>query len=272
MFGNGTVEANNAGTITKTVMARLGEGKKIGEITVDVYDSEAKKAVKKTITYASLAQYKIEKPTVYDENSRQVTCTADGVCATLNKGDRVFITYDIPVAKKEIVVSADSFPGTYYITGDTYARSDVTGDDQFFQFIIPKAKVTSENTITLEAEGDPSVFNMNLTVLRPEDGVMMRLVQYDLAENRAINISGPDEVETGKTITLVSDVKAEAASAVNWTSDNASEATVTGELDEAGYCVGKVTGKAAGAVTIKAVLASDGTVKGEYVVKVRESV
>ena len=50
-----------------------------------------------------------------------------------------------------------------------------------FQFIIPKAKVTSENTITLEAEGDPSVFNMNLKVLRPADGVMMRLVKYELS-------------------------------------------------------------------------------------------
>ena len=49
-----------------------------------------------------------------------------------------------------------------------------------FQFIIPKAKVTSENTITLEAEGDPSVFNMNLTVLRPDSGEMMKLVQYTL--------------------------------------------------------------------------------------------
>lgn len=48
-----------------------------------------------------------------------------------------------------------------------------------FQFIIPKAKVTSENTITLEAEGDPSVFNMSLKVLRPADGVMMRLVKYN---------------------------------------------------------------------------------------------
>ena len=38
----------------------------------------------------------------------------------------------------------------------------------------------SENTITLEAEGDPSTFNMNLTVLRPESGEMMKLVQYDL--------------------------------------------------------------------------------------------
>ena len=81
-----------------------------------------------------------------------------------------------------IEISANSFPGTYYVTGDTYARSETTGKDEFFQFIIPKAKVTSENTITLEAEGDPSVFSMNLTVLRPESGEMMKLVQYDLVK------------------------------------------------------------------------------------------
>ena len=40
--------------------------------------------------------------------------------------------------------------------------------------------MSSEETITLEAEGDPATFNMNLTVLRPEDGEMMKLVQYDL--------------------------------------------------------------------------------------------
>ena len=40
--------------------------------------------------------------------------------------------------------------------------------------------MTAEQTITLEAEGDPSTFNMNLTVLRPEDGNMMILNQYDL--------------------------------------------------------------------------------------------
>ena len=95
-------------------------------------------------------------------------------------GQKVFITYQAAATTKTITVSGDTFPGTYYVVGDTYARSDVDGSDQFFQFIIPKAKVTSENTITLEAEGDPSVFSMNLTVLRPESGDMMKLVQYDL--------------------------------------------------------------------------------------------
>ena len=81
-----------------------------------------------------------------------------------------------------IEIDQNSFPGTYYITGDTYARSDVTGDDEFFQFIIPKAKMSSENTITLEAEGDPSVFNMNLTVLKAPGQPLMKLVKYDLTE------------------------------------------------------------------------------------------
>ena len=87
---------------------------------------------------------------------------------------------DIPIEGAEIEVSPNSFPGTYYITGDTYARSEKTGNDEFFQFIIPKAKVASENTITMEAEGDPSVFNLNLKVLRPATGPMMKLVKYDI--------------------------------------------------------------------------------------------
>jgi hypothetical protein len=96
--------------------------------------------------------------------------------------DYAYVTGTIETAGTcTIDVSANSFPGTYYVTGDTYARSEATGKDEFFQFIIPKAKVLSEsNTITLEAEGDPTVFSMSLKVLRPKDGVMMKLVQYNI--------------------------------------------------------------------------------------------
>ena len=97
-----------------------------------------------------------------------------------NKGKKAYVKYEIQVTKSVITIDGNSFPGTYYVTGDTYARSDVDGKDQFFQFIIPKAKMQAENTITLEAEGDPSVFNMSLKVLRPESGKMMELVQYNL--------------------------------------------------------------------------------------------
>lgn len=105
--------------------------------------------------------------------------------ATLEVNNRYFCSYDLEVKGAVIEVSADSFPGTYYVTGDTYARSEASGTDEFFQFIIPKAKVQSENTITLEAEGDPSVFNMSLKVLRPSDGKMMKLVKYELVNGVA---------------------------------------------------------------------------------------
>lgn len=105
---------------------------------------------------------------------------ADGTEGDAENAD--FVTGTVTVTGTQIEISADNFPGTYYVTGDTYARSSVTGKDEFFQFIIPKAKVQSENSITLEAEGDPSVFNMSLRVLRPNDGVMMKLVQYAIPQ------------------------------------------------------------------------------------------
>ena len=106
--------------------------------------------------------------------------------SALVSGNKYFCTYDLEAAEAQVIeISPNTFPGTYYVTGDTYARSEASGEDEFFQFVIPKAKVLSENTITLEAEGDPSVFNMNLRVLRPAQGGMMRLIKYNLTAGEA---------------------------------------------------------------------------------------
>ena len=200
MFGNGTVSNNADGTVTRTVMAKLTKAGKLPEYFVaDILKSgtsiRAKIYPGDSLPTGADPNGVLMKNTgitiksITSETGKDIGQSGGGWGLSetagddLEAGDRVFVTYTIPAAIKEIVISADSFPGTYYITGDTYARSDVTGADQFFQFIIPKAKVTSENTITLEAEGDPSVFNMNLTVLRPETGEMMKLVQYDLTKD-----------------------------------------------------------------------------------------
>jgi len=116
--------------------------------------------------------------------------------ATLSANTKYFVTYDLEATQESAVIeiSASTFPGTYYVTGDTYARSEASGQDEFFQFIIPKAKMQAENTITLEAEGDPSVFNMSLRVMRPADGIMMKLVKYDLV--------GDDKAGEGATSTI----------------------------------------------------------------------
>ena len=80
----------------------------------------------------------------------------------------------------QIVIDAIHFPGTYRLVGETYSRSRKTGKDQRFQFEIPLCKMGTENNLTLEAEGEPTTFNMSLKVLRREDGVMMKLTQYSV--------------------------------------------------------------------------------------------
>ena len=108
------------------------------------------------------------------------TMSALGTTAPASGAVYVEETYASVANTYTIEVSANSFPGTYKLVGDTYARNKATGVDEYFQFIIPQAKMGAENTLTLEAEGDPTVFNMKMRVLRPRDGVMMKLVKYTI--------------------------------------------------------------------------------------------
>lgn len=100
--------------------------------------------------------------------------------ANISANERYIATWDETVdgTADVITIDAESFPGTYTLIGDTYARSYTTGKDEFFQFVIPMAKMSAENTITMQAEGDPSTFSMSLKVLRPENGEMMKLIKY----------------------------------------------------------------------------------------------
>ena len=213
MLGDGTVQQGGGAFIRKTAVIRMGtasEGKvkMLNDYVVaDVYDAtEGSKRVKLYVgpeTVAPMGEVAINgqllftdgtsNAALYDEDGyvlddaftesdlKLLFSTGYTVPSGKNlDGHKFMFTYWVKATTKTITVSGDSFPGTYYIQGDTYSRSDVTGKDQFFQFIIPKAKMSAENTITLEAEGDPATFSMNLTVLRPESGEMMKLVQYDL--------------------------------------------------------------------------------------------
>ena len=200
MLGDGNVLKATAQDIKKTAVIRIGaDGKIANYFVADIYDENQGSARKKvyigaSTTPANMVAFSSAGITLYGAYAEDGTAidssltieelqaaTASAVSGyASHSGEKMFITYSVKATTKTITVSGDTFPGTYYITGDTYSRSDIDGKDQFFQFIIPKAKMSAEQTITLEAEGDPSTFNMNLTVLRPEDGEMMKLVQYDL--------------------------------------------------------------------------------------------
>lgn len=222
MLGDGQVAQGGGAFIRKTAVVRMGKAesgniKMINDYVVaDIYDAtEGSKRVKLylggnttppagevsingQLVFTNSSVNPNETSVLYDEDGtvldsaftesdlKNLVTTGFPVPTGKNfDGHKFMFTYWVKATAKTITVSGDSFPGTYYIQGDTYSRSDVTGKDQFFQFIIPKAKMTAENTITLEAEGDPATFSMNLTVLRPESGEMMKLVQYDLEDPSA---------------------------------------------------------------------------------------
>lgn len=171
MFGNGQVKDIKVSTDTDIV------GKKVIMKTEQITAQEAGQP-QSSSNWSSVyigpdgRKYNKLHAKFFDENGATTTAVITGQV--------YFCTYDIAVDGKIIEVSANTFPGTYYVTGDTFARAEKNGKDEFFQLIFPKAKITSENTLTLEAEGDPTVFSLNLKILRPSDGIMMKLVKYTL--------------------------------------------------------------------------------------------
>ena len=149
-----------------------------------------------TITVEKMLKY---TPTVASESSLTTVIDGNGKTWTVKgylDNDGTYVTsaptsveankvYTLKVQAtaanaRKLTITADDFPGTYKLVGDTYARNRDTGEDEYFQFIIPRAKMSAEQTLTLEAEGDPTTFNLNMTVLRPQSGNMIELIQYSL--------------------------------------------------------------------------------------------
>lgn len=116
-------------------------------------------------------------PLIIWDYGREVNVTLEDAVMSIDSLEVMYGTKKAAGEKSHIItINANKFPGTYAIVGKTYAR-DTDGTDHLFTFYIPKAKVQSENTFTMEAEGDPTVFNMSLRVLRGDtNGDMVKFI------------------------------------------------------------------------------------------------
>ena len=101
------------------------------------------------------------------DHSREATLTledallsADSLATMLSKG-----APQLAGNNTVISIDANGFPGTYTVVGKTYARG-TDGKDHLLTFLIFKAKVNSEASFEMSADGDPSTLNMTLKVLR----------------------------------------------------------------------------------------------------------
>lgn len=82
-----------------------------------------------------------------------------------------------------VKITTDSFADNYCVVGTTFAKDQRTGKDHLFTFFVPNAKVSTELNLEMSADGDPTVFNMELTILRAskEDNTMVALIAADEA-------------------------------------------------------------------------------------------
>lgn len=82
-----------------------------------------------------------------------------------------------------LVIDADTFPGDYKIVGETYIREQKTGNDQRYQFTINRAQVSTDTSITLQADGDPTTFSMKIDVLEPQNGELIEFKQFNIEQD-----------------------------------------------------------------------------------------
>jgi hypothetical protein len=109
----------------------------------------------------------------------------DKVVTFTGKTGKVKVFYTADLTETEdgfaIEISANKFGGDYKIVGDTLVKG-LNGTEEAFQFIIGKAKVNSNVSFNMSADGDPATFSMDITAQKDEDGNMFKLVKYNLGK------------------------------------------------------------------------------------------
>lgn len=159
-----------AGTTVKTT-----DIKAVGrEVIVAVKDATA--GVKVTlkdepIAMNTVAIYKVDKGVM----GQEVTgVTQDGTDKKVLKiageavaeGEQVMVFYEYKVTAQDatqVTFNGSAFPATYKVVGDTIVRGE-DGVDRKMQFVIPKAKLQSNFSLTMDAE-NVSTFDFTLDIL-----------------------------------------------------------------------------------------------------------
>ena len=108
-------------------------------------------------------------------------------------------TKDAPIKAQRIYVNAGVFPGMYKIVGETYIRSRETGEDERVQLSFPLCKIKSNQTLTLQADGDPTTFNLEVEVATPENNIPMEITFYEVEKDVKKSCCGSIVEKDGST-------------------------------------------------------------------------
>jgi len=108
-------------------------------------------------------------------------------------------TKENPLKAQKILVEQGVFPGMYKIVAETLIRERETGEDQRIQITLPLCKIKSDHTLTLQADGDPTTFNLDVEVATPQNGIPMEITFYEVEEEMKTGCSGTQVPKDGST-------------------------------------------------------------------------
>lgn len=101
--------------------------------------------------------------------------------AGVAEGDRYRVYFDAVTGAdaQTIKVTADKFGGTFKVVADVLVRDEDTKQDFYGQFIAYNAKIEDNFTFSFSPDGDPSVLDIPLEILKsPESTNMWEFVIY----------------------------------------------------------------------------------------------
>ena len=104
-----------------------------------------------------------------------------------------------PLKAQKIFVEQGVFPGMYKIVCETLIRQRETGEDERVQISLPLCKIKSDQTLTLQADGDPTTFKLDVEVATPPNGVPMEITFYEVEKEMKQGCSGSMVAKDGST-------------------------------------------------------------------------
>lgn len=96
-------------------------------------------------------------------------------------GEKYYCTYYLDGYSYSVNLT-NSSSKNYCIIGETFIRSEITNKDKLFYFIIPKAKLKSNLTLTFSNE-EVSILNFEFVALKHKNLNLIELMQFELIEN-----------------------------------------------------------------------------------------
>lgn len=75
------------------------------------------------------------------------------------------------------------------MTGESYVK-DTGGNEKHFQIEIPCCKVKAEQSIELEANGDPAIFDLSLDVIKTKNDKTINITIYETTPKMELREDG----------------------------------------------------------------------------------